>query len=205
MSYRFDYLDHGYFPTKCNCMEGIVKKVINQTQIDNWKASVLMKPDFKLYSTVHTEFKSLNLWSSASRHPLFLKAISNMVNIFCGNVPSAVLSAVNSLDTGYNCKQCGKSLTDISNHFIMDCPITTAERNKLWDLLQDRLPVTVCAQLFNNDEGSIYTNLFSGNIINNLNCMRQSNVSTQEMKDTFLLTVAQGFLIILDKVANLGL
>ena len=34
--------------------------------------------------------------------------------------------------------------------------------------------------------------------------MRQGNVSTQEIKDTFLLTVAQGFLIILDRVANLG-
>ena len=54
-----------------------------------------------------------------------------------------------------------EKLTDISNHFIMDCPKTTAERNKLWDLLQDRLPVTVSAQLFNNDEGLIYTNMFS--------------------------------------------
>ena len=38
-------------------------------------------------------------------------------------------------------------------HYMMECPTVFQERERMWDLLPDRLPVQVCAQLLNgNDE-----------------------------------------------------
>ena len=126
-----------------------------------------------------------------------------MVNILCGNIPSVVMSAVNGSNMEYNCKHCSKRLSDISYHFIMDCPVTVVERTKLWDLLQDQLPTDICAQLFNSEDEVIYCNFFSSEITNTLNRQNKNANNKEEIKDTFLLTVSQGILKILNKVACL--
>ena len=124
-----------------------------------------------------------------------------MVDILCGNIPSEVMSAVDGSNMEYNCKHCSKSLSDISYHFIMDCPVTVVERTKLWDLLQDRLPTDICAQLFNSEDEVIYC--FSSEITNTLNRQNRKATNKEEIKDTFLLILSQGILKILNKVACL--
>ena len=171
-----------------------------------WRAGILTKPELKLYSLVHNDLTVLELWYVAFRHPLLLKAITNMVNILCGNIPSEVMSAVDGSNMEYNCKHCSKSLSDISYHFIMDCPVTVVERTKLWDLLQDRLPTDICApQLFNSEDEVIYCNFFSSEITNTLNRQNKNANNKEEIKDTFLLTLSQGqgILKILNKIACL--
>ena len=168
-----------------------------------WRAGILTKPELKLYSLVHNDLTVLELWYVAFRHPLLLKAITNMVNILCGNIPSEVMSAVDGSNMEYNCKHCSKRLSDISYHLIMDCPATVVERTKLWDLLQDRLPTDICAQLFNSEDEVIYC--FSSEITNTLNRQNRKATNKEEIKDTFLLTLSQGqgILKILNKIACL--
>ena len=101
------------------------------------------------------------------RNPIFLKAIVNAVNVLSGNyVPSTVMSRISRRETDFRCNLRGRIFEDISYHFIMDCVGTVAERNELWDVLFDRLPTNVCAQLFGGDDKTIYCNFFSGKIGN---------------------------------------
>ena len=168
-----------------------------------WRVGILTKPELKLYSFVHNDLTVLELWHVAFRHPLLLKAIANMVNILCGNIPSEVMSAVDDSNVEYKSKHRSKSLSDSSYHFIMDCPATVVERTKLWDLLQDRLPTDICARLFNSEDEVIYCNFFSSEITNTSNRQNKNATNKEEIKDTFLLTLSQGILKILNKVACL--
>ena len=78
----------------------------------------------------------------------------NAVNAISGNVPAAVTSLVDINDDGYHCQGCCRSSIDsVVYHYMMECPTVFEERERMCDLLQDRLPVQVCAQLLNaNDE-----------------------------------------------------
>ena len=78
----------------------------------------------------------------------------------------------------------------------MDCAAVTEERAKLWDLLQDKLPLQICARLFNQADYDIYRDFFSGLVIDG------GQITNYEFYlDTFLITVAQGILKIFNKVA----
>ena len=65
----------------------------------------------------------------------------------------------------------------------------------MWDLLQDRLPAQVCAQLLNGDDESIYCNLFTADLLVN-------EQYDEHTIDNFLITVAQGLLKIFKKVTE---
>ena len=85
----------------------------------------------------------------------------------------------------------------------MDCPITVAERTKMWDLLQDRLPIQICAQLFNEEESVIYGNFFNANLVNRFNYIR--NQTDTNFLDILLLTAAQGIMLIFKTVGQTNL
>ena len=44
----------------------------------------------------------------------------------------------------------------------MDCQCTSAERNNFREDMHDKLPVEICAQVFNQDDNSTYENIISG-------------------------------------------
>ena len=73
-----------------------------------------------------------------------------------------------------------------------------AERAKMWDLLQDRLPIQICAELFNEEENVTYSNFFNANLVNRFNYIR--NRTETNFSDILLLTVAQGIMLIFKKV-----
>ncbi len=80
-------------------------------------------------------------------------------------------------------------------NYMMECPIVIQEREHMWDLLHDRLPVQVCAQLLNGHEETIYCNLFSADLVAN-------EQYDEHIVDNFLITVAQGLMKIFKKVAE---
>ena len=71
-----------------------------------------------------------------------MTTIANAVNAISGNVPAAVMSLVDINDDGYYCQGCFRnSIDSVVYHFMMECPTVSQERERMWDLLQDRLPV----------------------------------------------------------------
>ena len=82
-------------------------------------------------------------------NPRVLAEISNAVNVLNGNVPSLLMEKVRDVGDSLKCEICNAELNNIAYHFIMDCAAVTKERAKLWDLLQNKLPLQICARLFN--------------------------------------------------------
>ena len=188
------YVESGHFPVE-QCWKNIVRTAIHSHQCELWRRGIDLKPELENYSFIHNELKPLELWCVALRNPTFLKAIANAVNIVSGNVPSAVMMKVSRGETDFTCNFCNKHFVDIPYHFVMHCAATMAEREKLWDLLQYRLPTSICGQLFNADDKTIYHNFFSGKFMNR--CDQKST----DITDTLLLTVSQSLLQIFNKVA----
>ncbi len=136
----------------------------------------------------------LDLWYVALRNPIFVRTIANTV--ISGNLPAAVMSLVDIKDDGYHCQGCCRSTIDsVAYQCMMECPIVIQERERMWDLLHDRLPVQVCAQLLNGDEESIYFNLFSADLVAN-------EQYDEHIVDNFLITVAQGLMNIFLKTSR---
>lgn len=125
-----------------------------------------------------------------------MKTIANAVNAISGNVPAAVMSLVDINDDGFHCQGCCRSTIDsVVYHYMIECPIVSEEREHMWDLLQDRLPVQICAQLLNGDDESIYCNLFRADLLVNEHY-------DEHTIDNFLITVAQGLMQIFKKVGE---
>ena len=84
------YLETAMFPSKREWTRIISYKIQNY-QFQKWREQLLVKPELKLYAAVHNKLDTLELWTVAFRNPLFMKAISNTVNVLCANVPAVVL------------------------------------------------------------------------------------------------------------------
>lgn len=193
--YLMTYMDTGEFP-KESVWKRLVRNTIHLDQVQRWKTEVANTPELYFYSAIHHSFKPLDLRYAALRNPIFVKTIANAVNAISGNVPAAVMSLLDINDDGYYCKGCCRSAIDsVTYHYMMECPIVSQERERMWDFLQDRFPVQICAQLLNSDDESIYCNLFTADLL----VEEQCDVHTI---DNFLITVAQGLLKIFNKVVE---
>ncbi len=122
----------------------------------DWRSGIDSKPELEIYGKVHQALEPLVWWETAMRNPRALAEISNALNVLNGNVPS--------LHMERDVADCDE-LNNIAYHFIMDCAAVTEERAKLWDLLQDKLPLQICARLFNQADYDIYRDFFSGLVI----------------------------------------
>ena len=149
-------MDTGDFPKEF-AWKRLVRNTIHSYQVQRWKNEMVNTPELYFYSVIHHNFKLLDLWYVALRNPIFLRTIANAVNVINGNLPAAVMCPVDIKDDGYHCQGCCRSIIDsVAYHYMMECPIVIQERERMWDLLHDRLPVQVCAQLLNGDEETIY-------------------------------------------------
>lgn len=73
-----------------------------------------------------------------------------------------------------------------------------AERAKMWDLLQDRLPIHICAELFNEEESVTYSNFFNANLVNRFNYLRnQTDTNFSFILLLLLLLSSQHFCYLL--------
>ena len=139
------YKDTGEFPQEF-VWKRLLRNTIHSDQVQRWKTEMANTPELYFYSVIHRNFKPLDLWYAALRNPIFVKTIANAVNAISGNVPAAVMSLVDINDDGYYCQGCCRSSIDsVVYHYMMKCPTVSQERERMWDLLQDRRPVQVCA------------------------------------------------------------
>ena len=165
--YLIMYMDTGDFPKEV-AWKRLVRNTIHSYQVQRWKNEMVNTPELYFYSVIHHNFKPLDLWYVALRNPIFVRTIANAVNVISGDLPASVMSLVDIKDDGYHCQGCCRSIIDsVAYHYMTECPIVIQEREGMWDLLHDRLPVQVCAQLLNSDEEKIYCNLFSADLVAN--------------------------------------
>ena len=164
--YLMKYIDTGDFPSEL-FWKRLVRNTIQSDQVQRWQAKMTSTPELYYYSIIHHNFKPLDLWYTALRNPIFVRLIANAVNVISDNVPVAVMSLVDAKEDGYYCQGCCSSINNIAYHYMIECPIVSQEREYMWDLLHDRLPVQVCAQLLNGDDESIFCNLFNADILTN--------------------------------------
>ena len=82
---------------------------------------------------------------------------------------------------------CRSSIDSVVYYYMMECPTVSQERLRMWDLLQDKLPVQVCAQLLNGGDESIYCTLFTADLLVN-------EQYDEHTIDNFVIAVAQGLL-----------
>ena len=191
--YLTTYVEKGVFPNKV-FWKAEVKQSIHQYQLSLWREGMMAKPELKIYREMQTELKPLELWNAARRNPKYLQPIATLVNLMCGNIPSDLTTAVVECESNFKCKLCGKYLSAILQHYIMDCSSTLPERNFMWDNLQDNLSVRVCSSLFNQSDSNIFSSLLSGHIPYNV---------IIEVSDKFITISAMGILNMLCKVDHL--
>ena len=131
-----NYLADGTLPSEHE-WKTLVKERLARNQSDIWLKGVSEKPELINYGKVHANLQPLNLWEVAKRNPLYIREILNTVNIICGNVPQALVTAVTVEGTHFKCKLCAKDLTDVSRHFLLDCPYSRRSREYMFDKIQD--------------------------------------------------------------------
>ena len=72
------------------------------------------------------------------------------------NVSTVLMSTIIENEIYYTFRLCGKSLTDVGFHFIMECSAKSTPRNLMWDYSTDFLAVAQVSQLHNMDDEDIY-------------------------------------------------
>ena len=144
--YLMMYMDTGDFPQEF-VWKRLVRNTIYLDQVQRWKTEMANTSELYFYSVIHRNFTPLDLWYAALRNPIFVETIVNAVNAISANVPAAVMSLVDINDDGYHYQGCCRStINSVVYHYMMECPIVSQERERMWDLLQTRLPVQVCVQ-----------------------------------------------------------
>ena len=184
-----NYLANGTLPSEHE-WKTLVKERIARKQSDIWLKGVSEKPELINYGKVHTNLQHLNLWQVTKRNPLYIREILNTVNIICGNVPQALMTAVTDEGTHFKCKLCAKDLTDVSRHFLLDCPYSRRSREYMFDKIQGLLDVRHSASLLSQQDDELYLSLLSGYITS----MREDGT---HIRDNFVITVAIGLLKII--------
>ena len=154
------------------------------------------KAELSNYRRIHNKIEPLHLWHVAKRAPIYIREITTLVNIICGNVPKALMYAVIDEDVHFKCRVCEKTFSDVPRHFILDCQCTIDSREHMMNKIQDILPVRCSASLFNQDDEELYIGLLSGKFP----IMNDNDINT---KDMFLITVSTGISkIILDVLSS---
>lgn len=188
-----EYVRNQQFPSKFQWKNIVVGK-IEEYEVNTWKYGISNKSELTIYGYAHQNLQPLSLWKTAQRNSYAIKPISNLVNLLCGNVPPALMTAVHEDTDNYSCKFCGNIITNIALHFIMHCQVVSTQRDELWDDLHDILHISSCAALWNQDDTDIYTCLISGSIpLRNI---------TEEEQDKFTIATAIGVLKIIKEIGQ---
>ena len=188
------YIANGEFPSKL-VWKNIICTAVGKLEQSNWRTKKAEKNGLDIYNRMHTKLEPLELWKVAWRNPTYIKPIANLINLFSGNIPLVVLRAVEETESHFTCTLCGmQPITAVVKHFVMDCQCTSDERNNLWETMHDKLPIVICARLFNQDDYSIYENIISGQL--------PFLHDDQDSKDKFAVIVAFGIMHICKKVAT---
>ena len=188
-----EFLDHQTFPSKIQWKK-LVNRKIGEEERKIWRSGISDKPELDLYGYVHQNLQPLSLWKTAKRNSYAIKPICNLVNILCGNVPTALMMAVHQNTNNYSCKLCGIDISHIAQHFVMHCQSVSTTRDQMWNELQDILHVKTIAALWNQDDIDIYACLISG-------CISQRNITEKE-QDNFTITTAIGVLNIFKQISR---
>ena len=186
-----EFLLHQQFPSKLHWKKIVIEK-IEEAEANAWRLGISSKPELEIYGYAHQNLQPLSLWKTAKRNSYAIKPIANLVNILCGNVPSALIMAVTEHTNNYSCDFCGRITSNIAKHFIMDCQLVSVERNKMLDDLHDNLHISTCAALWNQDDIDIYSCLIGG-------YTPLQNI-TEEENDKYIITTAIGVLKMMNEV-----
>lgn len=187
-----EYLEYGNIPNAKVWKKLIIHK-ISSRQMVIWKHGVGHKKELEHYGTIHTFLQPLELWNVAKRNPYFINAITNTVNILCGNIPDVFVKA--TIDDGecYTCKLCKYNFCEIGMHFITQCPISATRREEMLAQVMDSVDVHHCAELFNLGDLDFYRALLGGT----LSSFKSSD--TYHI-DNFVIIVSVGILKIVREI-----
>ena len=140
---------------------------------------------------MHQGLKPFMLWEVAKRNPKYRAPMGHLVNLLCGSVPQTFVNATDE----YVYLLCKRNFHEVSNHFIVECSLTTQARDKLWNSLRDELPIEITCILNNLHDANLYDILLSGNHVSIRN--------DKNILDTFVILSACKCLNMISKVSCL--
>ena len=158
------YLESLQFPSKPTWKK-LVSERIHHSENTAWREAMVEKPALIHFRQVHTQLEPLIHWEVARENPFHREKITNLVNLLCGNIPAAIISAVSNQGQYFKCNHCGKLIRDIGKHFVMECPKVNDERNDFYDKLDDIISTQQSCYIHNLDDDDKYDCLLSSKFV----------------------------------------
>ena len=116
-NYLTDYIKDGTLQSERTWKNLVIEK-ISKHQIDIWHEGSMEKAELSNYRRIHNKIEPLHLWHVAKRAPIYIREVTTLVNIICGNVPKALMNAVIDEDVYFKCRVCEKTFSNVPRHFI---------------------------------------------------------------------------------------
>ncbi|KAI8515576.1 hypothetical protein Bbelb_063890 [Branchiostoma belcheri] len=141
-----DYLDQYWstlaFPSK-DQWKDTVKRAISESEERRWREKINEHTCCpRLYKTHETNRRPHMLWYIAKKNPTHRENLQRLIHMCTVPVNQAPRP----------CPTCGREISDIIGHFLIDCPTFRTIRGELMDDITDCLGTTVAAEVHQQPE-----------------------------------------------------
>ena len=144
-----NYISSGYFPPKY-IWNNIVKHSIKDKEQYNWSLKVNSRPELSRFANVQRELKPNNLLLLSYIFPEYTSDIRFVLKIaVCPKMVS-------------KCNMCDSDVDDIILHIVMSCQHYFQERNSLFDIIVNILPVELSVSFFEQSDCEVLTCILVG-------------------------------------------
>ncbi|XP_069105510.1 uncharacterized protein [Argopecten irradians] len=107
-----------------------IKRIVQNREEEKWRESLAAKESLHIFASIHTKLDTHPLWKISKLSVKDTWQMSDLIHL------SFVWEVVPVI-----CKLCGKTVTDIVVHFLIECHILFAERDLILEIIVNFLHV----------------------------------------------------------------
>ena len=149
VEFLHNYIISGYFPPK-HIWNNIVKHAIREREEHIWTVNSGARPELSRFVQIQRKLKPNNLLLLSYIFPEYTKDIINVLKI----------ASCPKMNT--TCYMCDRDVEDIILHIVMSCQCFVQERNLLYDIIVNILPVELSISFFEQNDEDILTTFLGG-------------------------------------------
>ena len=144
-----NYIISGYFPPK-RIWNNIVKHAIREREEHMWTVNSSARPELSRFVQIQQKLKPNNLLLLSYIFPEYTKDIIYVLKLAsCPKMYS-------------KCYMCDRDVEDIILHIVMSCQCFVQERNVLFDIIVNILPVELSISFFEQNDEDLLTTMLGG-------------------------------------------
>ena len=147
--YLLNYVSNGLFPV-AKMWKLIVKNRVLQKEEEKWSLSVCLRQELSRFFCIQRELKPNKLVLLSYIYPECSETLLYMLKLISLPKCSAL------------CEKCDYLVSDYIFHVIIQCQAYVAERDKLFDIVVNVLPVEKSISFFDQNDEEIVQNFLGG-------------------------------------------